>query len=110
MPSFLEIPIMAVAPTERQRGYGSVLIPPFSGDYDRYIHCYTPVPSSLWQRLVSWFTGTYAEFYDSKFVAQGENREVVRVESTGIVKVKFSVLTRGMEALGYSPPSTTAGN
>ncbi|EGB06642.1 hypothetical protein AURANDRAFT_28991 [Aureococcus anophagefferens] len=85
------------------RGYGSVLIPPFPGGYDRYIHTYVPVPSSLWQRFVSWFTGTYAEFYDSKFVAQGENREVTRVESTGVVKVKFDVLTRGMETLGYQP-------
>lgn len=84
------------------RGYGSVLLPPFAGDYERYIHTYIPVPSSLWQRLVSWLTGTYAEFYDSKLVAQSDNREVTRVESTGVVKVKFSVLTRGMAALGYS--------
>ena len=60
------------------------------------------MPSSLWQRLVSWLTGTYAEFYDSKLVAQSDNREVTRVESTGVVKVNFSVLTRGMAALGYS--------
>ena len=60
------------------------------------------MPSSLWQRLVSWLTGTYAEFYDSKLVAQSDNREVTRVESPGVVKVKFSVLTRGMAALGYS--------
>jgi B9 domain-containing protein 1 len=60
------------------------------------------VPSSLWQSFVSWFTGTYAEFYDSKFAAQANNREMTRVKSTGVVKVKFSVLTRGMTALGYS--------
>mmetsp|Transcript_3939 Transcript_3939/g.11646 ORF Transcript_3939/g.11646 Transcript_3939/m.11646 type:complete len:194 (-) Transcript_3939:499-1080(-) len=84
------------------RGYGSLLIPPFAGDYERFIHTYTPVPSSLWQRFISWFTGTYAEFYDAKFVAQNDNREVTRVESTGVLKVKFSILTRGMEALGYS--------
>ena len=74
----------------------------FAGDHERYIHTYTPVPSSPWQRLVSWFTGTYAEFYDSKFVAQGDNREVARVEFKGVVKVRFSVLSRGMETLGYS--------
>ena len=56
-----------------------------------------------WKCLTRFPPGTYAEFYDSKFVAQGENREVTRVESTGVVKVKFSVLTRGMEALGYAP-------
>ena len=57
------------------------------------------MPSSLWQRLVSWLTGTYAEFYDSKLVAQSDNREVTRVESTGVVKVKFSVLTNLEEGL-----------
>jgi B9 domain-containing protein 1 len=87
------------------RGYGSVLVPTFTGDYERFIHTFTPVPSSLWQRFISWFTGTYAEFYDSKFVAQGRNREVTRVESKGIIKVKFSVLSRGMGALGYLPAS-----
>jgi len=74
----------------------------FAGNYERFIHTYTPVQSSVWQRFVSWFTGTYAEFYDSKFAAQPDNREITRVESTGVVKVKVSVLTRGMEALGYS--------
>ena len=78
----------------------------FAGDYERFIHTYTPVPSSLWQRFISWFTGTYAEFYDAKFVAQNDNREVTRVESTGVLKVKFSILTRGMEALGYSLAAT----
>mmetsp|Transcript_6470 Transcript_6470/g.19041 ORF Transcript_6470/g.19041 Transcript_6470/m.19041 type:complete len:197 (+) Transcript_6470:243-833(+) len=84
------------------RGYGSVLVPPFAGEYDRFIHTYTPVPSSPWQRFVSLFTGSYAEFYDSNFVGQGINREVTRVESKGVVKVKFSVMSRGMEALGYA--------
>ncbi|KAH8077577.1 hedgehog receptor [Aureococcus anophagefferens] len=40
----------------------------------------------------------------------GENREVTRVESTGVVKVKFDVLTRGMETLGYQPAHRQHGD
>ncbi|KAJ1461500.1 B9 domain-containing protein [Pelagophyceae sp. CCMP2097] len=89
------------------RGYGSVLIPTYPGAYVRYAHVYTPVPSSLWQRLSSWFSGSHAEFYDSKFVTRGEHRDVTRVQFTGVVKVKLDVVTRGMGAIGFSPASAT---
>ena len=60
------------------------------------------MPSSPWQRFVSWFTGSYAEFYDSKFVGQMENRDVTRVESTGICKVNLNMISKGMVEFGFT--------
>lgn len=84
------------------RGYSSVLIPPFPGNYTRYVRTFAPVSSSLLQSFISWVTGNYPEFYDSKFVSHGEGREVTRTKSSGIVKCVFNVSTRGMGKFGYT--------
>lgn len=47
-------------------------------------------------------SGTHPEFFDSKFVSQGEGREVTRVKNTGVVKVTVNVMTKGMESFGYN--------
>ena len=44
---------------------------------------FAPVSSTLYQAFVGWLTGTVPEFYDAKFVATSEGREVTAVESTG---------------------------
>jgi len=49
------------------------------------------------------------QFFDTKFVAQGEGREVTRVKNTGVVKVTISIMTKNMESFGYSTSSMTAG-
>lgn len=85
------------------RGYGSLLVPPFSGETVLETRVYVPVATSAWQRLVAWISGTYAEFYDSNFVAKDFNRDLARVEPTGCVKVRLRVETTGMDALGYYP-------
>ena len=53
-------------------------------------------------RFTAWLSGTPAEFYDAKFVARGEHRDVTRVRATGLVKVQLNVLTKGMRDFGYS--------
>jgi len=83
------------------RGYGSTLVPPFPGEHVRETEVYVPLPASVWQRFVAWLSGNYAEFYDPKFVARGDNRDVATVGHTGLVKVKLSVHTDGMDTLGY---------
>ena len=35
------------------------------------------------------------------------NREVTRVESTGVVKIKINVVTRNMKQFGYTVPVAT---
>jgi B9 domain-containing protein 1 len=84
------------------RGYGSMLLPTTPGRHVRYVHTYTPLSSSILQRFMAWMSGTHPEFFDSKFVTQGEGREVTRVKNTGVVKVTVNVMTKGMESFGYS--------
>ena len=84
------------------RGYGSLLLPTTPGQHVRYIHMYTPLSSSILQRFIAWMSGTHPEFFDSKFVTQGEGREVTRVKNTGVVKVTINIMTKGMESFGYS--------
>ena len=90
------------------RGYGSLLLPTTPGHHTRYVQMYTPISSSIIQRFMAWMSGTHPEFFDSKFVAQGEGREVTRVMNTGVVKVTLSVMTKGMEGFGYNSGSSGA--
>lgn len=47
------------------------------------------------------------QFFDSKFVSQGEGREVTRVQRTGSVKLKLNILTKGMLSVGYAYNKTS---
>ena len=71
---------------------------------------YAPLPSSLWQRFTAWLSGTPAEFYDAKFVARGEHRDVTRVRATGLVKLQLNVLTKGMREFGYAVSDGMGGS
>lgn len=84
------------------RGYGCVHVPTVGGSYTRYVRLFKPVSSSLMQRFVSWLWGLRPEFFDVKFISQSEGREVTRVESGGVVKVKVNVMTKGMNQHGYT--------
>mmetsp|Transcript_7099 Transcript_7099/g.27212 ORF Transcript_7099/g.27212 Transcript_7099/m.27212 type:complete len:250 (-) Transcript_7099:27-776(-) len=84
------------------KGYGSVVIPPCPGKYERVVHMYAPVSSSLVQQILAWIGGTPPEFFDSSFTAQALGRDVTRVRSCGTVRVTLNVLPRGLAAFGYS--------
>jgi B9 domain-containing protein 1 len=83
------------------RGYGSVLVPTVPGRYVRTVRTFAPVSSTALQAALGWLTGHLPEFYDSRFAAANEGREVVRVASTGVVRVAFNVMSRGMASHGY---------
>uniref|UniRef100_A0A7S1U318 B9 domain-containing protein 1 n=2 Tax=Phaeomonas parva TaxID=124430 RepID=A0A7S1U318_9STRA len=83
------------------KGYGSVVIPTCPGKYERVVHMYAPVSSSLAQQLLAWIGGTPPEFFDSSFTAQGTGRDVTRVRACGTVRVTLNVLPRGLAAFGY---------
>eukprot|EP01041_Mallomonas_annulata_P002148 gene2148-4179_t len=93
------------------RGYGSALIPPIAGMHEIDVETYVPMGSSMLNNLISWLMGNPPEFFDSTLVCKGEGREVTRVQSTGYVRLKINVVTKGMQAVGYSvvdqtPPHT----
>jgi B9 domain-containing protein 1 len=74
------------------RGYGSLLVPTVPGTYTRYVRTFAPASSTYLQAFLGWATGNLPTFYDSKFVARNEGREVVRVRSTGVVRVQLCVV------------------
>ncbi len=41
------------------------------------------------------------QFFDSRFVCQGEGREVSRVSSRGTVDLSLQVVIKGLEEFGY---------
>eukprot|EP00946_MAST-07B_sp_MAST-7B-sp1_P000014 g14.t1 len=89
------------------RGYGVCYIPPYPGHYLRYIHIFTPLASAPVQDFLGWLLNAPPEFRESKFTAQNNDREVTRVQSSGVVKVVLNVATRNFEEFGYtSAPQT----
>ena len=87
-------------------GYGAVHLPTRSGTYTRYVHMFSPVASSPVQEFIGWLLNAPAEFRDTKFAARGSDREVTRVKSHGVVKVKLNITTKNMGHFGYTEGST----
>ena len=83
-------------------GYGQIHLPTVPGQYTRYVRMFRPCSSSWWHQLTSSIFGTQLEFYDSKFVGQSDNRDVTRVESTGICKVRLNMISKGMVEFGFT--------
>lgn len=84
------------------RGYGSVAFPVMPGCAVREVPLFRPQSSSVMQQFVAWLTGSPPEYFDSKFVAQSDSREVTRVTSAGKVRVVLNIATHGMKQHGYT--------
>ncbi|RLN94241.1 hypothetical protein BBJ28_00007768 [Nothophytophthora sp. Chile5] len=84
------------------RGYGSVAFPVTPGCAVREVPLFRPLSSSKMQQFVAWLTGSPPEYFDSKFVAQSDSREVTRVTSAGKARVVLNVATHGMKQHGYT--------
>lgn len=88
------------------RGYGSVVIPTVPGRHVRDVHTFAPAASSKLQEIAAYLRGDYPQFYDAKFVARSEGREVTRVRSLGTVRVSLDITTKGLESHGYAVGSS----
>lgn len=98
------------------RGYGSALIPLTPGMHQIQVEMFAPLASSYANQFMSWLMGNppevvhlyfkikynhrtsrlfFEQFFDSKFVCQGEGREVSRVQKTGTVVLNLNTLTKG---------------
>lgn len=56
----------------------------------------------------------FLQFRESRFTAQNDDREVTRVQSSGVVKVVLNVATQHFEKFGFTavpetPDGSTAG-
>jgi len=89
------------------RGYGSALVPLTPGQHVIEVDTYTPVATSTFNQLMAWLLGNPPEFFDSKFVCQGDGREVTRVQGAGVVRLKLNVTTKGMQMVGYTTASSS---
>lgn len=87
-------------------GYGATHIPTTSGHHELRIPLFVPASSSKMQSLVGFFTGISPEFINMKFIAEGQNREVVRTDSQGYISVSLDILMRGLDTLGLVNKST----
>lgn len=84
------------------KGYGAIHLPVTPGRHVRYVRLYTPISSSLCQRVTAYLTGNQPEFFTPLFIAQGKGREVSRVKSNGAIKIVLNIATKNMMAWGYS--------
>eukprot|EP01031_Cornospumella_fuschlensis_P031325 gene31325-37854_t len=84
------------------KGYGSALIPLMPGTHTLTVNMFTPVANSTFNEFMSWVMGNPPEFFDSRFVCQGEGREVTRTRSTGTVNTTFQVIIKGLDRFGYA--------
>jgi B9 domain-containing protein 1 len=87
-------------------GYASMHVPTTPGCHTRYVRLFKPLSSSYLQQFIGWLTGAPPEFFNPNFVSQSEGREVTRVTSTGVIKVQINIMTKGMQAHGYSRGSS----
>ena len=85
------------------RGYGSLLIPTASGQYEEFVQTYRPISGNLWHQFMNWLYGTLPEYYETKFTAQGEGRAMTRVLSgEGCVKITLNVVVMDMKKFGFA--------
>ena len=86
------------------KGYTSVVVPLQTGAHTiTTTPLYTPMATTIYNDWMGWLYGNPPEFYNAKFVCQGEGRDVTRVRSTGgTVTIRLHVTTKGMQEMGYS--------
>ncbi len=87
------------------RGYGSVIVPTYSGTHMLTIQIYRPITGNRIHEFCSWLRGNLPEFYETVFTAAGEGRAVTRVRAEGEVKIALNVSTKDMAKLGFFPSS-----
>ncbi|EQC31989.1 hypothetical protein SDRG_10189 [Saprolegnia diclina VS20] len=83
------------------RGYGSVLLPTVAGTHTKRIPLFKPQSSSMLQGFIAWLTASPPEFFDAKFIAQSDGRELTRVTSQGFATVEVNVTLHGFQQHGY---------
>jgi B9 domain-containing protein 1 len=83
------------------KGYGCAHLPVTPGNHLVDVHMFVPEPASRIQKLINWVLGTYPEYIDPKFIAQGEGRELTRVSSQGVVYLNVNVVTKDLKKQGF---------
>lgn len=83
------------------RGYATTHLPSIAGHHDKQLPAFVPRSSSLMNAFHSWFSGKKPEFSDSRIVAQGKDRAVVRVSTKGMVFVSMDIILKDFHKHGF---------
>ena len=87
---------------EKIKGYGVVHIPCREGVHYRNLQMFSPISGNIVSDLIEFFKGKKAEIVNAPYVLNtGDGREIMKTESIGSLKVKFSVGMNNMEELGF---------
>jgi hypothetical protein len=100
--------LLQARPVPIPLGHGAALLPVVPGSQIPVtVPLYRPVasktgPLAFLARLFRPLTGDYPDYFDSRFVGQGESRLVTRVEATGEATLHFNVATSGLAQAGFN--------
>lgn len=83
------------------RGYGARHLPISPGIHEQDVAMFVPVTSNFIQQALGWIVGKQPEFIDPKFVAQGNGREVTRVQSQGNVTLQLTTVMKDFTRFGF---------
>jgi len=87
---------------ENNYAYGTIHIPTTIGRHERYIKMFSPTTNSWWSMFTSWLSGTYREFINGpKTLSECNEKEIIRVNATGTVKIVFQVTLINLEKFGF---------
>jgi hypothetical protein len=100
--------LLQARPVPIPLGHGAALLPVMPGSQIPVaVPLYRPAasktgPLAFVARLLRPLTGDYPDYFDSRFVGQGESRLVTRVEATGEATLHFNVATSGLAQAGFN--------
>ena len=87
---------------EKLKGYGVIHIPCREGVHFRNLQMFSPISGNIVSDLIEFFKGQKAEIVNApKVLNTGEGREIMKTESIGSLKVKFTIGMDNMKELGY---------
>ncbi len=87
---------------EKIKGYGVIHIPCREGVHFRNLQMFSPISGNIVADLIEFFKGQKAEIVNApKVLNTGEGREIMKTESIGSLKVKFTIGMDNMKELGY---------
>lgn len=85
------------------RGYGWTHLPTTPGRHSIPVQLYTPLASSIINRITGWFIESRRpEFVNSRLAAGSEGRSLVTAEGGGQVHITMNVIFKDFRKFGFT--------
>ena len=72
------------------------------GQHTQNLHMYRKLQAQSLQIFLALIRGEQPEFYDNKFICQGDGQDAVHAKMIGKVWVVLDITSKGMGAFGYT--------